>query len=173
MKITNYQGEKSLTELATRLYKIRGARAEARMREAEAALLRANPHLHDLSSLPEGAVILVPELRGVKTAELGLAAANLPGEIVQTARQVLSALQGATGSSLTLQETEADRTLELLKSRGLRAAAARDPAVKARLEGALQAVQADQKEARASRDLLKASFTEISEGLNQVLRRLE
>src|SRR5438034_2960311 len=106
MKIASFQGEKSLSELVSRLYKIRGPRAEAQARAAEEALLRANPHLLDLESLPAGAIIRVPDVRGVKTADTGLAAANLPSDIVEAAGQAVSAARTAAEASVTLHETQ-------------------------------------------------------------------
>jgi hypothetical protein len=62
MKITTYNGERNLTELAHRLFEIKGAGAKARTQEIGAALLAANPHLSDLKQVPEGTPIVIPSL---------------------------------------------------------------------------------------------------------------
>jgi hypothetical protein len=173
MRISTFHGEKTLAELTTRLYKISGTRSEAQLKKAEEALLRANPHLGDFSELADGAPIVVPNVPGVKSGEEDPAISTTPGEVARAAREAFAALRGAVESSIELQDTQANAALELLKSRELKAAATRDPAVKQQMEAALQATQADQKDAQASRDVLEAAFKELQDGLDQLLKRIE
>ncbi|TBW39869.1 hypothetical protein E0E54_01515 [Azotobacter chroococcum] len=59
MALTTFRGEKSLSELADKLF----VRLTPRQREkAEAALLKANPQLAGLSTLRTGTVLQVPDL---------------------------------------------------------------------------------------------------------------
>jgi hypothetical protein len=59
MPITSFRGEKSLAEIADLMFE----RLTPKQREkAEAAILKANPRLSDLSTLPRGAVLKVPDL---------------------------------------------------------------------------------------------------------------
>ena len=59
MPITSFRGEKSVAEIADVMFE----RLTPKQREkAEAAILKANPRLNDLSTLPRGAVLKVPDV---------------------------------------------------------------------------------------------------------------
>ena len=51
MQFAVTKGENELSELVSRLFNIKGRSAEATMKNAEAALLKANPHLTNILSL--------------------------------------------------------------------------------------------------------------------------
>lgn len=70
MPVATYRGEKSLAELADKLFL---RLSEPERKQAEAALLKANPRLKDIEKLADGAVLFVPEsprLRPKLTREL-------------------------------------------------------------------------------------------------------
>jgi len=59
MLIATFQGERTLSEIADKLFK----RLTPRQREKiEAAILRANPQLRDLQQMEKGAILRVPDL---------------------------------------------------------------------------------------------------------------
>jgi hypothetical protein len=59
MPIATFRGERSVTELADKLF----ARLTPRQREkAEAELLKANPQLRDIANLRDGSVLRVPDI---------------------------------------------------------------------------------------------------------------
>jgi hypothetical protein len=55
-----------LSELVGQLFRIEGAAGPQARKQAEEALLQANPHLAGVKTIPEGAVIAVPEISGVE-----------------------------------------------------------------------------------------------------------
>jgi hypothetical protein len=59
MRFALFKGEKTLSELVGRLFHFESDRY-ADAKRAEEALLRANPHLADLSKVAPGSVILIP-----------------------------------------------------------------------------------------------------------------
>lgn len=64
MDRVTFKSEKTLRELADRVYGTRHADAATRAR-VEAALLRANPHAADFEKLPDAAPIVVPNVEGI------------------------------------------------------------------------------------------------------------
>lgn len=63
MKVARIQNEKSVSEVAARLYGTKPG--DARAAAAQKALLAANPQLKDVSKLPAGTPVLVPDIPGV------------------------------------------------------------------------------------------------------------
>ena len=53
MKFAVSKGEKELSELTARIFEIKGRGAAETAKKAEAALLKANPHITDLTKIPE------------------------------------------------------------------------------------------------------------------------
>ena len=76
MKFAVSKGEKELSELTARIFDIKGRGAAEAAKKAEAALLKANPHIADLTKIPEGTLIVIPDLtdnppvKGTQTAAL-------------------------------------------------------------------------------------------------------
>jgi len=66
MRIVTVKKAAPLGELAGQLYAVDARKDSHAAQQAEAALRDANPHLDDLKTVPEGAVILVPDKEGLK-----------------------------------------------------------------------------------------------------------
>jgi hypothetical protein len=78
MRVTIYQGEKTVTDLVTRLFQVPQAsrlsrllslssgETQALVQKAEAALRQANPALSDLEHLPPGTVLVIPTVEGLQ-----------------------------------------------------------------------------------------------------------
>lgn len=78
----------TLDELAGQLFEAKKGTPAAK--QAEAALLQANPHIADLKTIPAGTVILVPEKEGLKPR----ARAEAPGESPLTLGDRFTQLSG-------------------------------------------------------------------------------
>jgi hypothetical protein len=61
MRFVLFKGEKSVTDLTKRLFSIEGRGAQAVTKQAAAALLKANPQLKDLNTVPVGSLIAIPD----------------------------------------------------------------------------------------------------------------
>jgi hypothetical protein len=61
MRIAMFKGEKSVNDLASRLFRIRGRGSRIAMKQATDALLKANPQLEDLRKVPVGALIKISD----------------------------------------------------------------------------------------------------------------
>jgi hypothetical protein len=62
MVITVYEGEKRIGSIAEKVF---GSLNAAEANRAGGAILRANPHLKDLTKVSKGTVVLVPEVAGL------------------------------------------------------------------------------------------------------------
>ncbi len=90
-KIAKLGRERSLQTLAQRLFVIDGPDATAKLRHAEAALLRANPDLAKADGFSSGKPVIVP-------GDIGLAATDR----IERARESASGLLDETGVRLDL-----------------------------------------------------------------------
>jgi hypothetical protein len=71
MPFTIFRGEQSIAELVHRLFDIKGPDLQVQMQRASDDLLKANPQLKDLSKLPVGTPIAIPDtLPHVRPEEL-------------------------------------------------------------------------------------------------------
>ncbi len=61
MRFVLFKGEKSIADLVDRLFRIGGRGAPAATKQAASALLKANPQLKDISTVPAGSLIAIPE----------------------------------------------------------------------------------------------------------------
>lgn len=66
MRIIAYHGESTVAELVERLFRIKPSARRARRLKIEHDLLQLNPHLSDLSKVPKGTLIFVPDVPGVE-----------------------------------------------------------------------------------------------------------
>jgi phage tail protein X len=108
MQIARLQNEKSLTDLAIRVYGLKAD--DQRTAAAIAALTAANPHLDEkLANLPAGTPVIVPAAPGL-TVQSGAAAdpqrrawLSALDQVLASAQQASNAIQ--TGSTATAPKT--------------------------------------------------------------------
>ncbi len=172
MRLATTKGEKNVSELVTRVFDIKGPGAKARAKEAEAALLEANPHLANVANLPEGTVIVLPEAADVKPAEearpLETSARNVLTELAQNIGNLRAVLE----SSVNSQAQEARDALELLKSPELLRAVERSPSLKERLPKSAEEATARLRDAEALRTFQQQLVSQFEKDLTQLLKAL-
>ncbi len=105
MRVTVARGDSNLTDLAHRLFDIGSDTDSAVAREVVRALRAANPHLPPRARLPEGALVVVPEVETARSAAMDPATAVMGGEWVE---ELAAALKQA-GAEL---ETSMERQLQ-------------------------------------------------------------
>ncbi len=93
MKVARTQNEKSVGEIAARLYGIKPG--DARAAQAANALLAANPQLKDPAKLPAGTPVLVPEIAGTQGQGVPVADPKRPMWTAVLDRLLDSARQGS------------------------------------------------------------------------------
>jgi hypothetical protein len=149
MRIATFQGEKSMAELAARIFP-GTSRAPAKRKQATDALLSANPQLADLSKVQRGAKIIVPEtVLAPDPAQVTTATPSTP-----TAPNILvlyghlESLKTTVPAAAITAVANANATITLMQRAEVQAAAAKDPklakqvaSVTQRANAKIQAVQ--------------------------------
>lgn len=167
MKFAVSKGEKELSELTARLFDIKGRGAAATTKNAEAALLKANPHITDLSKIPEGTLIMVPDLpdsppvRGAQTA-------GIEPALSQHLKSALKELSEAIDRSAASEEQAVTAANEALKSRELKDFAAQSPELKAQLDKIGSAAKDQVKEAKTEAAAQKEALAQLQAALGKL-----
>ncbi|MBT0959873.1 hypothetical protein [Denitromonas iodatirespirans] len=138
MPIATFRGEKSVAEIADKLF----VKLTPRQREkAEAALLKENPQLREIAKVREGTVLRVPnlpELRAKTTRSLENPDAQIARELADT----LSAYGDRLAERTKADEAAIKTQQATLKSAALRKALADAPAWQPVVEQASKALDA-------------------------------
>jgi hypothetical protein len=167
MRFAVSKGETSAADLTTRIFEIKGQGAAETTKRTTAALLEANPHLKDLSKVPPGTIIVIPDLpdnpavRAPQTAGIG---AELDDHLKIAVKESADVI----GRSVDTSETAVNATLEALKNRELRDFAAQTPELREQLDKIGEAAKATLKDAKAAATLEKAALTQLEEVLKKL-----
>jgi hypothetical protein len=160
MRFASTGKERTIEELAQRLYRTEGRGAATAARRARRALRDLNPQLADLEEVPEGTLIIAPDVEGTEAAD----EEALPPEAAGAgpgAEALGVALEAAAASMVDAIARERDgarRALKLLKSREAKASAKDDPRAAAHLERSVEAAEARLDEAKALDDYRKQAI---------------
>ncbi len=85
MRFAMFKGEKSVTDLANRLFRIQGRGSQAATKQTADALLSANPQLQDLSKVPVGSLIAIPDTAPpVSPGEEAIAPRAAPSSVAES-----------------------------------------------------------------------------------------
>lgn len=167
MKFAVSKGEKELSELTARIFDIKGRGAAEAAKKAEAALLKANPHITDLSKIAEGTLIVIPDLtdsppvKATQTAVLG-------ADLHEPLKLSLKELAGAFTRSADYQDSAATAANELLKSREIKEFVGQLPEAKEQIEKLSEALKNQAKEAKANAAAQKEALAQLQELLGKV-----
>lgn len=94
MRFVMFKGEKSVTDLANRLFNIQGRGSQAAIKQAADALLKANPQLKNIGKLPPGSLIAVPDTAPpVVPQETGISVGLVRSATGQNIQSALDSLQ--------------------------------------------------------------------------------
>lgn len=138
MAIATYRGEKSVAEIVKKLY----ARLTPKQREqAEAALLKANPQLRTIKTLPKGSILHVPDLPELRIKTVR----NLENPDAQVANNISETLDNYNkrlGEHFKTDNEATKTQLALLKSAKLKKALADAPELQRLADAAGKALDA-------------------------------
>lgn len=173
MRIARLSGEQNLSELVRSLYEIRGPQSARVAREAEAALLKANPHLREPGIRLSGSMILVPDLPGISPGPApDVEPIAMPGrKLVDDTRAAVVELQKRLEDAGKRAEEEGRQTAELLKSEEVQALE-RFPAVRDALPAIRNATQARFAELEALKTFQNQTLPELLGALEALSKRL-
>jgi hypothetical protein len=172
MRFAVTKGEQTLSELAARLYALGEASATA-LREAERALVQANPFLRKPAEVAAGTVVTVPPLTRVEPSQEARTLESVAGETVASGLQL--ALAGAVESfnrSLEAERAQLQDSLATLASPEVKSLARTDPATGAELRQVADAAKARSAEVDAFERSQREAFAQLEEDLKSVLAAL-
>lgn len=173
MRVGTYKGERTVSELVGRFYKISGPRSSELAREAEAALIDANPQLRTMRGVRSDVVLVVPTVRGATPAEDATPAAAPLIDMVEAIRNDLKELRAALGSSAREIADEAKEAVRFAKSADVTAAARKDETLKARLGEAHGEMDAEVRGLEKFRAGHGAPLDELERDLADLVKRLQ
>jgi hypothetical protein len=173
MRIARLSAERNLSELVGNLYEIGGPDAARLSREAEAALLAANPQLRELGTRAAPGVIVVPDVPGTRPRAGRDVEPTLPGrELVDAARDALVEFSKRLEAAGRHAAEEGEQTAERLQSREVKALADRVPAIRDALPAIGEATKARLAELEALKVFGDHAVPELLRDLEQLGQRL-
>jgi hypothetical protein len=172
MRLATYKGEKKISELVERFYRIEGRGSRAVTKEAEEALLKANPHLGDLRKLRDGAVIVVPPVAEASDTAAATPFEELTRDLADHLRQALDQVDLALADSIRAEVEDAREAASLSKSREFKALADKFAPVKDRLASVMQAAKVRLEQAEAADAMRKRAVSRLEKQLAALANRL-
>lgn len=132
MKFVTIKSETNLADLSREVFEIKGAKAAAAAKRAQAALREANPHLADVKKVPAGTLVIIPDVPGTKEAPTQ-SVGDVSAEMISRLRSALAAAKKVIEESADSQLQDAEATLSLAKDRELSRLAKQTPELKERM----------------------------------------
>jgi hypothetical protein len=127
MTIARITRERTLGTLVKNLFVIEGPNAGHEAKRAEAALLRANPHLADRDAFQAGAVIVIPADIALKRTERVAARTSGLGSLLSESAERLDVVLALAQDRLKREAAEARLYLERLGDDAFRRAVSQSP----------------------------------------------
>ena len=138
MAIATFRGEKSVSAIADKLF----VKLTPKQREkAEAALIKENPQLRELSAVREGAILRVPDLPELR-AKTNRSLENPDAQIARNIADAVSSYGNRLGERFKTVQKDTKAQMAVLKSGELRKAMDEAPALKPLAEAAAKALDA-------------------------------
>jgi hypothetical protein len=170
MSVAIYKGEKNMTDLVGRLFRVQGKGSQAAVKQASDLLLQANPDLKDLSKVPIGAVITVPDTGpAIHPAERATALTLKLSAVVTQAQRSLDMVDQNLTDVDTRAVTEAKSFLEVLKSKDLQETASASPDLKRGLAEIVDTAQAMLKDLQADPKARKVEIAALRNNLTSFI----
>lgn len=153
--------------LARRLY--RPGSAEA-LRDAERALLEANPHLADAESRVAGAVVVVPEVAGATATEDAQREGQLLAPLLQAARDRLPEVGEALRATLESRRATVKATVDQIGSAEVRQLLREEPTLKEVVADVSRDAKAETTEIDEIDAVQRQAIVELGGDLDELLR---
>ncbi len=170
MSFAIFKGEKNVTELAARLFRLRGAGSQPAAKEAGDALLKANPQLKEISKVPVGSVVVVPPEAPTLHQDESPAPAEMVRAFAAERAQQFSALLDSRLSDLESRAGDAtNEILSLAKSREAEAAASNSRNLEQNLPAIIKSAESRLKDIKSNQDSRTKTMAELRKELSQFL----
>jgi Phage Tail Protein X len=145
MKFVTIKSETSLADLSREVFEIKGAKAAAAAKRAQAVLREANPHLADVNKVPAGTLVIVPDVPGTKEAP-AQSVGDVSAEMITRLRSALAAAKKMIEESAESQLQDAEATLSLAKDAELGRLAKQTPELKERMSRMIEQAKTQSKQ---------------------------
>ena len=166
MQYAVYKGEPGIGDMVKRLYQIKGPKATSLTAKAERALLRANPRLARLKKKDAGAIILVPDIPGVKTSGEVQRAETAYSHVFAEIRSALKSLGPFMDASANNQMQQAQAVQKKMRSAKIKKVFGSTPELKKMMPGITQKARARGEEAKANKALFREAIRRLQKELN-------
>ena len=166
MKFAVSKGEKELSELTARIFDIKGRGAAEAAKKAEAALLKANPHITDLTKIPEGTLIVIPDLTDTPPVK-GTQTAAPSADLDEPLKLSLKELGGAFTRSADFEKAPRRRRTSCSRA-VIKEFVGQSPDAKDQVEKLSEALKIQAKEAKANAAAQKEALAQLQELLAKV-----
>jgi len=167
MPIATFRGEKTVGEIADKLY----LRLTPKQREtAEAAILKANPQLSDLRAVPKGTVLRVPDIPELR-AKTNRNLENPDAQITAMVGDALDAFSEGFSARVASADADTKAQLALLKGRDIKAVLANVPALQTQAQTATEALNARGKEIAARQKAVLGAVKQARTDLDSTGKR--
>ncbi|QID17606.1 hypothetical protein G3580_08085 [Nitrogeniibacter mangrovi] len=161
MPIATFRGEKTVADIADKMY----VRLTPKQREtAAAAILKANPQLADLRTVPEGAIVRVPDLPELRP-KTNRSLENPDAQIADAIGDALAAADARLTTRIEQAQADLKTQTALAKDRQIKAALANAPGLQQAVDAAAKTWAADTKRLEARRSALAAMIKQASADL--------
>ena len=173
MKVLKLNAETRVAELAAQAFKLR-ANASARTKQsATAALLKANPHLADLTAVPKGTTLVVPDVAGLEVAK-GAEPTGKPGtDLLDDLTKDITAARQAIAAAMQKSHQQTQETLRLARSQELQVLLKREhPAVSAILPEIEAEAKNQAEKQKTQLEKIERAFDEVRKDLKTLTQRL-
>lgn len=141
MRIATTRAGEPLEKLVARVYKFEDKASQTARRSAGKALRDANPYLRKLSEVPEGTLVVVPELEHAKPAGRTDALEAVTGElVVERLRDAATQAIELLGGELETELDDARSSLDVLRSSETRRVTRADDAARRLREATEKAI---------------------------------
>jgi phage tail protein X len=162
-----FKGERSLDELTSRLFKA-GGEPQAR-KQATDALLKANPQLTDLTRVPVGSVIVVPDTAiGANAGETVRPVDRSVADTIRSARDQITAITAALPTASASATDRINTVLKLVKDKAV-TAAAKDQDLAQRLTKITETQNSALKDIQANQKLVQGGLAQMQADLAKLL----
>ena len=170
MRYVTTSGDKSVAELAARIYGVEERSAAAR--KAVKEIREANPELESIEELPRGTIVEVPEEVSGNEPRRALEAltASVGVTAVRSLRAGLDEFAEALEEIADGRLAEAREERKLLGSAAFKAAGREDPALERDRKALTDENEAEIEEARALKKEQKDALASLADELDEILK---
>jgi hypothetical protein len=173
MRIATTRAGEPIEELAARVFKFGGKPSATALRSAGKALRDANPFLRKLSEVPEGTIVLVPELENAKPkARTESLEAATGGLVVERLREAAAQALELLAAELEDELADAESSVAVLRSPEARRLIRSDPEARRLRDETDEAIKERMAAAKRLGEYRERVATQVEQDLDELLEAL-